>query len=246
MPRILLVTQEKGGVGKSVIARALAEMVPDAPVIEIDASQRLIELKQRVTFFPMRADFAAIERTGGKASRAEFDGFFAAMMNATAPTIVDVGANTSASLLGSIGTDIADALADAGIELGVLVIVTAEPGALAEAPRLLALATPFVKGRFLVENRLRGEVDGKTIAGIADGAVVTTLAEQVMEDAAVTILQAGGFVTVPKLDPAKLIEKHGVGPGTRIRRDLTKFRLEAMEAVKPAAAWLIGEDADAG
>lgn len=239
MPRILLVTQEKGGVGKSIIARALAEMVPDAPVIEIDASQRLIELKSRVTFFSMRADFAEIERTGGKASRAEFDGVFDAMMKATLPTIVDVGANTSGSLLSAMGADIAVALAKEGVEIGVLVIVTSERGALAEAPKLLSLAAPFAKQRFVVENRLRGEVDPKMLADIADGAVVTVLPFQGMEDGADEILQAGGFVSVQKLDQAKLIQKFGVGPATRIGRDLTRFRLDAMEAVKPAALWLV-------
>ena len=73
MSRILFVSQEKGGVGKSVLARALAEAIPDAPVLEIDSSPRLLELGDRVKFFPMRADRAAIERTGGRVSRAEFD-----------------------------------------------------------------------------------------------------------------------------------------------------------------------------
>jgi len=239
MPRILLVTQEKGGVGKSILSRALAEAVPDAPVIEIDASQRLLELGNRVRFFPMRAERAAIELTGGKAARSEFDGVIDAMLKAELPTIVDVGANTSSSLL-AVLSDVASGLNDAGVELGILVIVTAEPGAMAEAPKLLALAAPFVQARFLVENQLRGEVDGKAIASMGNGAVVTTLAEQVMEDAAVTILQAGGFASVPKLDPAKLTDKHGLAMGSRIRRDLTRFRLEAMEAVKPAAMWLVG------
>ena len=127
----LFVTQEKGGVGKSVIARALAEAVDGAPIIEIDASPRLIELADRVAFFPMRADRAAIERTGGRASRAEFDAVIDAIAKASAPTIVDVGANTSASLLATLA-DVASDLKQAGVEMGVLVVVTAEPGALAE------------------------------------------------------------------------------------------------------------------
>lgn len=238
MTRILLVTQDKGGVGKSILTRALAEAVPGAPVIEIDASQRLLELGKRVSFHTMRADRAEIDRTGGKAARAEFDPVITAMMSASMPTIVDVSANTSGSLL-TVVADLAPGLHDAGIELGVLVIVTAEPGAMAEAPKLLALAEPFAQARFLVENRVRGEVDAKTIARIGHGTVITMLAEQVMEDAAVSILQAGGLASIERLDPAKLTEKHGLALGTRIRRDLTRFRLEAMEAVKPAAEWLV-------
>lgn len=239
MPRILLVVQDKGGVGKSITARALAEAVPDAPLIEVDASQRLLELKDRVTFFPMRADRAAIEKTGGRAARAEFDLVVTAMTGATLPTIVDVGANTSASLLALLA-DLAPDLKEAGVEIGVLVLVTAEPGALAEAPRLMKLAEPFAAGRFVLENRLRGEVDPKTLAKLGTGATVTTLAEQVMEEKAVEILQAGGLSSIPQLDAAKLNQRHGLGLGSRIRRDLVRFRAEAMEAVKPAAEWLVG------
>src|SRR5204863_430460 len=93
------VVQDKGGVGKSIVARALAEAVPEAPLIEVDASQRLLELNDRVQFFPMRATREDIERTGGRAARAEFDPVITTMTSATLPTIADIGANTSASLL---------------------------------------------------------------------------------------------------------------------------------------------------
>ena len=79
MSRILLIAQEKGGVGKTVFARALAEAVEGAPVIEIDASHRMRELGNRVQFFKMRADRETIEKTGGKASRAEFDAVLSAI-----------------------------------------------------------------------------------------------------------------------------------------------------------------------
>lgn len=239
MPRILLVVQDKGGVGKSVIARALAEAIPEAPLIEVDAAQRLLELKDRVQFFPMRADRAAIERTGGRAARAEFDPVIAAMTSANLPTIVDVGANTSASLL-AVLADLAPDLEEAGVEIAVLVLVTAEPGALAEAPRLMKLAEPVASSRFVIENRLRGEVDAKALAKFGTGATVTMLAEQVMEEKAVEILQAGGLASIPQLDAAKLNERHGLALSARIRRDLTRFRAEAMMAVKPAAEWLVG------
>lgn len=238
MPRILLVVQDKGGVGKSVTARALAEAVPDAPVIEIDASQRLLELGERVQFFPMRATREDIERTGGRAARSEFDRVIDAMTSATLPTIVDVGANTSGSLLTLLG-HLAPDLTDAGVSFGVLVLLTAEPGALAEAPKLMALAKPWAAARFLIENRLRGEVEQKQLARIADKATVSVFPEQNMEPEAVELLGAGGLASIPQLDPSKLIAKHGLSLGARIRRDLTRFRLEAMQAVEPAATWLV-------
>lgn len=238
MTRILLVAQEKGGVGKSVLTRALAEAVPDAPVIEIDASQRLIELGKRVSFFPTRASRADIDRTGGRASRAEFDAVMDSLGQATLPTLVDIGANTSTSLLSALN-QIAPDLKDAGVELGVLVVVTAEPGALAEGPRLLALAKPIAAVRFMVENRLHGEVDAKALAKVADGATLTSFALQVMEEKAVDFLQGGGLASIPQLDAAKLNKVHGLALGSRIRRDLTRFRLEAMQAIEPAAHWLV-------
>ena len=44
MPRILLVAQDKGGSGKTVLVRALAECLPSAHLIEIEANRRLVEL----------------------------------------------------------------------------------------------------------------------------------------------------------------------------------------------------------
>ncbi|MCE4225955.1 hypothetical protein HCU64_19575 [Methylobacterium sp. C25] len=239
MPRMLLVVQDKGGVGKSLVARALAEAVPDSPVIEIDASQRLLELGERVSFFSMRAAREEIERTGGRAARSEFDPIVNAMTRARLPTIVDVGANTSGSLL-TLLADLGPDLNAAGVAVGILVLVTAEPGALAEAPKLMVRAKPFATARFLIENRLRGEVEAKLLARIADGAAVTHLAEQVMEERAAELLQAGGLASIPRLDAAKLNEKHGLALGARILRDLTRIRLEAMQAVEPAATWLVG------
>jgi hypothetical protein len=238
MSRIMLIVQEKGGVGKSTLARALAEAVPDAPLIELDSSPRLLEYGDRVTFFPMRAERAEIERTGGRAARKEFDGVINSLCEASLPTIVDVGANTSAALL-AVLCDLADDLKGAGVEIGVLVIVTAEPGALAEAPRLLGLAKPWAGALFVIENRMRGSVDPRTLKAFGDVPIIP-FNEQVLEDAAVGLLQAGGLASVPKLDRARLTERFGLSLGARIRRDLTRFRAEAMDSVRQPAAWLVG------
>ncbi|WP_371420028.1 hypothetical protein [Tardiphaga sp.] len=236
MPRILFSSQEKGGVGKTLIVRALAEAVEGAPIIEIDASHRLLELEARVSFFQMRADREAIERTGGRAARAEFDAVLEALSKATLPTIVDVGANTSVSLF----TMLADVAPELAAEFAVCVVVTNEPGAMVETPRLLALAKPWTAARFVVENRLHGNVDPKWLKAKAGDATVSSLEAQSLEDGAEGYLQAGGLAIVDQLNPNKLREAHGIGPGLRIRRDLAKFRLEAMRAVKPAAEWLVG------
>ena len=81
MSRLLLVAQETGGVGKSTLTRGVAEAVPDAPIIELESTPRILEYDhgktkgpKRVSHFPVRADRASIDRTGGQAARAEFDG----------------------------------------------------------------------------------------------------------------------------------------------------------------------------
>ena len=236
MPRILFSSQEKGGVGKTVIVRALAEAVEGAPIIEIDASHRLLELEQRVSFFQMRADREAIERTGGRAARAEFDAVLDALSKATLPSIVDVGANTSVSLF----TLLADVAPDIGADFAVCVVVTNEPGALVETPRLLTLAKPWTAARFVVENRLHGAIDPDWLKTNTDDAVVTSLEAQSLETGADDYLQAGGLAIVDRLNPDKLRAAHGIGPAIRIRRDLAKFRLDSMHAVRPAAEWLVG------
>jgi len=93
----------------------------------------------------MRADREAIEKTGGKASRAEFDAVLSAIEKASMATIVDVGANTSVTFL-KVVSEVAPLLASEGVEFGVCVVVTNEPGALADAPNLLALAKTVGQG----------------------------------------------------------------------------------------------------
>ena len=239
MPKILLVCQDKGGVGKSLTVRALAEAVPNAPIIEIDSAQRLIEIEGRTTFFPMRAERIDIDESGGRAARREFDGVINAIGKAKLPTIIDVGANTGRSLL-SVLTDLVEDLKDSGTVIGLLVVVTAEPGALAEAPRLMKLAKPFAQ-RFILENRLRGPVPAKELKAFCDGATISSLDEHIMEDEAVKLLQDGGLALIPNLDPKKLNELHGLATGARIRRDLMRLRSDAIEAVREPAGWLVGD-----
>ncbi|WP_018264799.1 hypothetical protein [Methylosinus sp. LW4] len=239
MTRHLIIAQDKGGVGKSTLTRAGAEAVPEAKIIEIDMSSRLRELGARVTFFPMRADRDAIERTGGRAARGEYDAVIDAIASATIPTIIDVGANTSNSFF-HVLQNLSDDLASAGVEMGVVIVVTSEPGALAEAPSLLASAKTFARARFVVQNQMRGAVDESLLRNIADGAEISTLPEQILDEEAVAIARDGGFATVAKLDPGKLSRKFGMARASRIRRDLARFRLDAMQAICSPANWLIG------
>lgn len=174
MTKVLLVTQDKGGVGKTLLSRGLAEVIPAAPLIEVDSSHRMLELAKRVKFFQTRADRQAIERTGGAAARSEFDPVIDAIAAATLPTIVDIGANTAASLLPAIA-DLTEDFGAAGIEFRVLVVTMAEPGALAWVPKLLAVAEPFAATRFVLENRVEGEIDPKMLQKISAGATATCL-----------------------------------------------------------------------
>jgi len=238
MTKVLLVAQDKGGTSKTLSCRGLSESLLGAPVFEIDSSPRMIELGKRVKFFKMRADRDEIERTGGAVSRSEFDPVINAIASTTLPTIVDIGANTGASLLAVIAS-LSDDFSTAGIQFGLLVVTTAEPGALAEVPKLFALAAPWTKARFLIENRLHGEIDSKILLKIASGARVTCLMKQVMDENAAAILQAGGLASIAKLDAKALNEKFGIAQGSRIRRDLTRTRLEVMQAVRLAAEWLV-------
>ena len=240
MTRIVLVAQDKGGVGKSLVTRGLAEVVPDAPVVEVDSTRRLIELRDRTQFFGMRAERADIERTGGRAARSEFDPVIDAIASATLPTIVDVGANTARSLLATL-IDLQEDLHAGGIELAVLIVTTAEPGALTETPRLLKLSGDLKATTFLIENRLHGPVDAASMKSFGKSATVSVLEEHTMEEEAGAILQDGGLAIIPNLAPTVLTKEHGLGLGSRIRRDLERLRADVMAAVRPAAEWLVND-----
>jgi Mrp family chromosome partitioning ATPase len=238
MARILLVAQEKGGVGKSLVARGVAEAATGTAILEIDSTQRLLELEDRVQFFSMRVERDEIERTGGRAARAEFDPVINAIASADRATLVDVGANTSRALL-SVLRDVKQDLAESNVEFGILVVVTAEPGAISEAPRILELGRELGATLFVVENQIHGTIPKVNLKKIIGDATLTSLREHAMEAQAVTILQGTGLAAIPRLDAAKLNQAHGLALGSRIRRDLTALRADTMEAVRPAAEWLV-------
>lgn len=241
MPRILLVAQDKGGSGKTVLVRALAECLPSAHLIEIEANRRLVELEDRVSFFPVRAERGEINRTGGAAARAEFDGPLNAIAAAQGPVIVDVGANTAGSLLPLIGEAQAR-YARRGVEFGLLVVLTSEPGALANAPVLLDLAKPFTVARFAVENQIEGPVDPKALKAFKD-VTLSRLEKLSLDERANDLLQKGGLHFIGEdLTAAEdsLTDRFGFAEAGRIVEDLTRFRAKAMQAAGPAARWLEG------
>jgi hypothetical protein len=240
-----LVGQDKGGVGKSTAVRAVAEAIPGVAIIEIDSSHRLLEFdagkkkgeKRQVAFFPTRADRDAIEQSGGLAARAEFDAVVRAIETAEGPTVVDIGANTCGNFF-KLLAELAPDLKDAGLELGVLAVVTAQAAALGAAAQMIGLAEPWMAALFVLENRLSGKVDPAEMARIARGGPLTTLDHHVMDSAAIEIIQARGLKDIPNVDRAKLNAAFGISQASRIRKDLTNFRLKTMEAVLPAAEWL--------
>ena len=245
MPRILLVGQETGGIGKSTVVRGLAEAVPDAPILEVESAHRLTEFKAgkagepgRVHHFEMRATREAIEASGGKAARSELDDVINALHAVKTATLVDIGANTSASLLGILKEE-APTLREAEIELGLVVVVAAEAGALADAGKLLHAARDWAGARFVVANAVRGAIDPALLKRVAGDAAITHLRQFELEDVTREVLAAGQLRGIGKLDRASLAKQTSPAVAGRILRDLTAFRLAVMEAVKPAALWLV-------
>jgi hypothetical protein len=242
MPKVLLVAQDKGGSGKSLIVRGLAECLPTAPLIEIEASHRLVELDERLDFYPVRADRSEIDRTGGAAARAEFDGVLNRIAAAKEPTIVDVGANTSSALLPLLAAA-NDRFAKRSVKFAVLAIATAEPGAIANVPDLLALARRFASALFVVENRVENVVDPKLLKALGEDVVVSVLEKLALDEHANGLLQKGGLAFIAdELAQAEdnLVERFGFAEAGRIVADLTAFRAAVMAAAAPAARWLEG------
>ncbi|MGU3662251.1 hypothetical protein [Methylobacterium fujisawaense] len=242
MPRVLLIGQDKGGSGKSLIVRAAAECLPAARLVEIETSSRLVELDDRRDFFPVRADRREIDRTGGQAARAEFDGPLNVIAAAQGPLIVDVGANTAASLLPLIAAS-ATRFARRNVVFALLVVVTAEPGALANAPVLLNLGRRFAAAQFVVENQVENPVDAKVLKALGKDVVLSRLEKLSLDERANELLQKGGLSFIGNdLDRAEdaLAQRYGFSEAGRVIADLTHFRVSAMEAVAPAARWLEG------
>ncbi|WP_398471496.1 chromosome partitioning protein [Tardiphaga sp.] len=246
MPRILLVGQETGGVGKSTLTRGVAEAVPDAPILELESSPRILEYDharakgttKRVAHFPVRADRASIDRTGGQAARAEFDAPINAMIAAELPTIIDVGANTASSLLASFDDEFVESIADTGLEMALMIVVTADASALTDGAKLLASSKRWAKARFVVENKLRGDIDQAMLKRVADGATITVLPKFEFEPRTLGFLQATGLYAIPQLKTADFQKEYGFNEARRMVNDLKGFRLAVMEAVRPAATWL--------
>lgn len=245
MTRVLLVAQDKGGVGKTTLVRAIVELEPNLQIFEVDTTRRMLEFDIKseageAKFFRTRVDPAQIERTRGRAAEEEFDDVIEALSRVERPTIVDIGANTSRSLLTTLAQYLDD-LADKGIEIGLLIVMTAEPGALAEAVWLREFCDDKQFAVFVVENRIGGEVSTVQSASIARGESVGVLENQALRSEAAKFLVARGMRHIPRMNAGAFEKEHGLAAGRRIYLSLVRFRVEAMETVAPAARWLTGE-----
>ncbi|MBR1030323.1 chromosome partitioning protein [Bradyrhizobium liaoningense] len=246
MPRITIIGSETGGVGKSTVARGIAEAVPDAPIIEVESSPRIIEYDhgrakgpKRVAHFPVRADRALVERSGGQAARAEFDVVINAVMDSKLPTIIDIGANAALSFLDTFDEEMISAFAENNVELALVVVVTADASSLSAAAKLVAAAKAWAAATFVIDNRVRGNIDQAIVKRLADGATVTTLTKAEFEPHTMRFLQAMGLAAIPSLKASDLQAEYGFAQARRMVADLKAFRLAVMEAVRPAATWLV-------
>ncbi|MGS0639379.1 hypothetical protein, partial [Citrobacter sp. VF227] len=122
-----------------------------------------------------------------------------------------------------------------------VVVVAAEAGALADGGALLHAAKDWAGARFVVANAVRGAVDPALLKRVAGDAVVTHLRQFELEDRTREVLAAGQLRGVSRLDRAGLVKQTSQAQAGRMLRDLTAFRLAVMEAVKPAALWLVEE-----
>ena len=168
MSRTIIIVQQTGGVGKSTTTRALAEAVPDAPVIEIESTRRLLEIEGRVAFFPMRADRPEIAASAGEAALSEYDQPLNRILREPLPSIVDVGANSGVAVVQALGA-MAEAFSRRGKEIGMVVVVANDASAYTDGAKLLALGRAFTAAQFVVANEVRGPVDGTLIKSFAKG-----------------------------------------------------------------------------
>jgi hypothetical protein len=99
--------------------------------------------------------------------------------------------------MGAFDEEFVEALAGSTIELGLLVVVTADASSLSEGAKLLAGAKPWACARFVVDNRLRGNPDPAVVKRLAGDATITTLAKREFEPRTLRFLQAMGLVAIP-------------------------------------------------
>jgi len=245
-PRLLFVVQETGGVGKSTVARALAEAVENAPVYEIESSARLLELGTRLQHFPIRADTTELMKTGGEAALVEFNPAINALVRETGPAIVDIGANGAAPFLAAVGRA-AGLFARRGRELGIVAVAAAPESAYDSLGTLIALAQPWAARQFVVANEYRDIVDLARVRQIAPNASVTRLPRFSFAAGVRPVVDPLGLALIPQLDEealaGQLRDKRGE-PDYALAATtvgvLAEFRLEAMRSVREAAEWLIG------
>jgi hypothetical protein len=236
--RAVIVGQEKGGTGKSLLSQGLAVMAPSLSILEIEESRRLLGLADRVRHFGVSATNEALELSGGSASLEWFDPFIDALAGIEAPVVVDVGANTARRLFGAI-SNVGSQLRDLNIEIATLLVVTSEPGAIAAIPMLTAESETWAAARFLVENRLHNAIPSDEMASLSKGAVVTVLSQHRLSVGAAAIVNAAGLSSIEHLDPTALGRTYGLAKGQRIERDLARLKLDVCRAVEPAARWLV-------
>ena len=117
-------------------------------------------------------------------------------------------------------------------------VVTSDAGALTDGAKLLAQSKRWTSARFVVENKLRGDIDPATLKKVAGDAEVTTLAKWEFEPRTVGFLQATGLYAIPGLKTSDFQKEYGFSEARRMVSDLKGFRLAVMEAVRPAAVWL--------
>lgn len=247
MARVLIVAQDKGGVGKSTAVRAVAELAPEVAIIELDVASRLIEYQNdssvqvnnsRLSLFQVGVDPAALERTGGQAALSQFDNVIEAISEAKVPTVVDVGANTAQPFLKTLG-NFAGALQKDGISFGILCVTTADPAAIAEAEKILTIARPWASKVFVLENRVHGPVDSQRLKVLAKEDSVSLFEHQRLDEASASILLARGLRDIPYIDSSALRKAFGMALSHRMIASLQRFRTEVMEAVRTPCAWLM-------
>jgi len=130
-----------------------------------------------------------------------------------------------------------------GLRFAVLVVATAEPGAMANVPILLGLARQFAAALFVIENRVENSVDPKLLKALGEDVVVSALEKLTLDEHANALLQMGGLRFIAdELARAEdnLIARFGFAEAGRIVADLTAFRVGVMAAAAPAARWLEG------